>query len=277
MNKLLQDVPIGWRLIIWFGIVVLIALIAWLLTKVNKYVFRRIQAKRSGLHLAFFQHVNSALIVISCFVLAISAFSGAASVWQTMLGGTAIVSAVLAFAAQDVIKDILAGLMISVNKPFEIGNRIMLEDGRYGIVENITMRHVVLKQIDTIRIIVPNSKINTMQITNLSYETGMKAAHFRFSVSYDSDMQLVKSLVSRAVEDSEYSLPVRYDEHGMPVYTPVYFMSFDESALTVAVTVYYGGSTASEILIDDINMRVRNIFNENGVEIPYKYINVIQK
>jgi gamma-glutamylcysteine synthetase len=58
-----------------------------------------------------------------------SLFGGLDEMWKMMLGGTAIVSAIVAIAAQDVIDDILAGMMISLYKPFEIGNRIELEDG----------------------------------------------------------------------------------------------------------------------------------------------------
>lgn len=72
-------------------------------------------------------------------IIAFSFWGGIGSVWQSILGGTAVVSTVLAFAAQDIIKDILAGLMISLYRPVEIGNRIELEDGTVGIVKDISM------------------------------------------------------------------------------------------------------------------------------------------
>ena len=57
---------------------------------------------------------DKSFILISGTILALSGFGGLGSVWKTFLGGTAIISAVLAFAAQDVIKDVLGGLMISI-------------------------------------------------------------------------------------------------------------------------------------------------------------------
>ena len=124
------------------------------------------------------------LIVLGITVLVFSALDGTSSVWKTMLGGTAVLSAVAAFAGQDIIKDLLAGLMISIQKPFEIGDRIELEDGTAGVVEDMTSRHVVLIRIDTLRIVIPNSRINTMILQNYSFHRPTRAVHFKFSVGY---------------------------------------------------------------------------------------------
>ena len=56
----------------------------------------------------------------------------------------------LVYTCQDIIKDVVAGSMISMFNPFEIGNRIELEDGTAGVVKDITMRHVVLQLPDTV-------------------------------------------------------------------------------------------------------------------------------
>ena len=90
------------------------------LMRVNRIVFREIRKKQEGLHIVFFERINKSFILISGTILALSGFGGLGSVWKTFLAGTAIISAVLAFAAQDVIKDVLGGLMISIYKPFEI-------------------------------------------------------------------------------------------------------------------------------------------------------------
>ena len=78
-----------------------------------------------------------------------------------------MIAAVAGFAAQPVIADLICGMMISATKPFDIGDRIELEDGTAGIVKDITLRHVTLQDIDTIVRIIPNSKLNGMKITNM--------------------------------------------------------------------------------------------------------------
>ena len=253
---------------------VALILLIWLLLRVNRLVFRKIQEKRTGLQLMLFERLNSRIIVIGGVILAFSIFGGIDSVWKTLLGGTAIISAVLAFAAQDVIKDILAGLMISLYKPFEIGNRIQLEDGTVGIVKEITMRHVVILRMDTIYEVIPNSKLNTMSLTNYSYQSVLRSAKFSFQVAYDADVEQAMDVIRQAVMDSEYSVPCKETDHGTD-YALIYFMAYEDSSLRLETTVYFEASTPSEVLISDINCRVNLALKENGIEIPYNYIHVV--
>ncbi len=268
----------GWEKVIDFALIIIIAFLAgWILRIITRSFFRRLQKERKNLNLTFLEKLIEVLIVVAIIILAISAFSGAKTIWGTLLGGTAVVSAVIAFAAQDVIKDVLAGLMISVYKPFEIGNRIELEDGTAGIVEDITMRHVVLVGIDNAREIIPNSRLNAMKMTNYSYHTHLRSCLFRFSVSYDTNTDLAKEVIAKAIEESPHSVPVKTLADGTQAYSPVYFLQFADSALIMAVTVYYEKTSKTEIVKDDINSRVRRALNEAGIEIPYNYVTVVNK
>ena len=257
-------------------VIIGVSLLVWVLIQVNSLIFQKIKKNRKGIEIIFFERVTSVLIVLVGLILVFSLFGGIQSIWRTLLGGTAIVSAVLAFAAQDIIKDILAGLMISIYKPFEIGNRIELEDGSAGIVMDITMRHVVLKLPDTQVMIVPNSKLNAMSIRNLSYHSAYRAREFTFNIAYGSDVQKARSIVMQAVIESKYTVPGKEKPNGME-YAPVYFMAFDSSSLRLMTTVYYLQSTPTEVMITDINLRVNDLFAKYGIEIPFSYINVIQK
>ena len=268
------NVKNGWGVV---GIVAKIAiavLVTWILLKLNKIFVRRLQKKYNGLYLLFFKRLIDVVIIVSCGIITISSYIGLESIWQTILGGTAITTAVLTFAAQDTIKDVLGGLMISLNKPFEVGNRIELEDGTVGIVEDMTPRHVVLVGIDTLRHIVPNSKLNTMRVINYSYHREDRSMTFRFPVGYDSDMALVKKVIAKEIEDCPYTHPKRREEDGTEVYAPVLFLEFKDSALLMGVTAYYDSSNPTECVKDEINTRVREALIANGIEIPYTNITV---
>lgn len=277
MKELFNKLPSPWNYITMVAAVIVLFVAAWILTRINKRVFKRIQQSRKEIHIVFFEKVTASLIVIGVVIIAFSVVDSVSSVWKTLLGGTAIISAVLAFAAQDVIKDILAGMMISIHKPFEIGDRIELEDGTAGIVENITLRHVVLINIDTLRIIIPNSKLNSLKLVNLSVGEFDRSAHFRFSVGYDTDIALAKRVIFEAVKESEYSIPVARVKGDAVKYPPVYFMRFADSALILEVTVYYEKCFTTETVINDINTRVREALMANGIEIPYNYVTVVNK
>lgn len=248
--------------------------LAWILTKLNSRLFRRIEKRRRDIHLSFLEKLINALIWVGVVLLAVSGFSGAGSIWRTLLGGTVVITAVAVFAAQDVIKDVLAGFMISVYRPFTIGDRVELEDGTVGVVETITMRHVVLIGLDTLRIVIPNSKLNAMRVTNYAYHRDVQSALFRFGVGYDSDMAKTKQIIAEAVESSPYSLPGRMDAAGGAGYGDVHFIALGDSALMLAVTVYYTKGIPSEVILDDINTRVREALIAGGIEIPYPHVTV---
>lgn len=266
---------VGWKgLLLYLGILAAACLVAWALTRLNHHIFHKIQKKKKNLRLSFFEHVTSIFIVLAVLILTLSAVDGTNSVWQTLLGGTAIVSAVLAFAAQDVIKDVLAGLMLSLNHPFELGQFIELEDGTSGIVEEMTLRHVVLREIDTVRKIIPNSKINAMLLTNYSYNSPQRSVHFSFSVGYETNLELAKQVIYDAIAETPCTAPERRAD-GTELYHPVHFLRFADSALILAVTVYFDRGVHPEEVRDQVNTNVRAALRRNGIEIPYNYVTVV--
>lgn len=273
-----NDITVNISIVIIYVIAVcLLVLLIWLMLFINRRFFSSIQKKQQGLHLKFFQRVSSAIIIFGGALLGLSLIGGVDNVWQSLLGGTAVVTAVLSFAAQDIVKDILAGLMISIYKPIEIGNRVELEDGTAGIVKDITMRHVVLQGMDTTYIIIPNSKLNSMKLVNLSFNSKLRAAAFTFRIAYDADVEKAKEVIKEAVIASDISVP------GLPVkgsdelvYADVYFKAIEVGSLKLETTVYYESGTRSEVLISDINTRVNEAFRVNGIDKPYMYVNIIE-
>ena len=61
------------------------------------------------------------------------------------------------------------------------------------------------------------------------------------------------------------------------MYSPVHFMAYEESSLRMETTVYYEVTSPSEVVFSDISRKVDHALKENGIEIPYAYINVIRK
>ena len=155
------------------------------------------------------------------------------------------------------------------------GNALSLEldGGLKGIVMDITMRHVVLRTIDTVDVIIPNSKINSSTITNMSHNTKIRSVHMRFNVAYGTDMDKAMKVLRDAVIESEYSEP----EWKNKDYGPVYFIAYADSSLVLATTVYYKPTNATEMVMSDINKRVNDAFAREGIEIPYNYVNVVMK
>ena len=266
-----------WNALVWVGLFLAVFIVCILITKLSNAIFKRIQRRHPGLHVMFLHHILTILIIIGFILLVVSTLAGVKQIWSTIFGGTAIISAVLAFAAQDINKDVLAGMMISAHNPYRVGDRITLEDGTTGVVEDLTLNHTVLRSVESLRYVIPNSKMNAMRLTNYNYKTNIRSTVFKFSVGYDSDMSLVKKVIAKAVEESPYSIKGHVNKDGEDCYGDVYFMAFADSALIIQTTVYYRPSNPGEKVIDDVNVRVREALIANNIEIPYNYVNVVDK
>ncbi len=244
------------------------------LTKINGRVFDRIEKKR-GRSLKY--QILKQIINVIIFVIIIVIPLGGDRIGTSLLGSTAVIAAILGFAGQDILKDVLSGLLISIYKPFDIGDRIELEDGTVGIVETMTMRHIVVIRIDTLRQIIPNSKVNNMSVVNYSYGYVHRSQIFKFPVGYDVDIEKTKRVILEAVKSSAYSRPDKIMKDGRRDYAPVYFVEIADSAIMMSTTVYYDSSSASEVVRDDINTRVFEALSANGIEIPYNYMTIVMK
>jgi small conductance mechanosensitive channel len=96
----------------------------------------------------------------------------------------------------------------------------------------------------------------------------------RFNVAYGTNIEKAMAAIRKAVTESELTIPAW---KGKEEYGPVYFISYADSSLVLATTVYYPPTNPTESVMSDINTRVNDIFNEEGIEIPFNYVNVVMK
>ena len=165
------------------------AVIVMIILRILSHVFKKFLKSKKNIQLRFLVNIIRIAVVVIGVIWVLTSCEATASVGKMLFQGTAIIGAVIGLAAQPIIKDLFCGLMISIGKPFEIGDRIELENGMAGIVMDITMRHVVLRKIDTVDIIIPNSKLNDMGILNMSHGTRIRSVHFNFPIAYTSDVE----------------------------------------------------------------------------------------
>ena len=253
------------------GLSILVAaIIVFILLKCEKKIASRMIRKFDGINARFTEKLIRFLIIFIATMAVIMGNKITQSFGSSLFQGTAVLAAIAGFAAKPILSDMFCGFMLSTTKPFNIGDRIELDDGTAGIVKDITIRHVVLQGIDTLKIVIPNSEINNRRITNLSKEAGSRSIHFRFIVGLNSNADEAKRIIREAVQESPRSVPRDGED-----YSPVYFIGFTDNGLEMATTVYYEPTSPTEAVKDDINSRVKRALEAGGIEIPYNYMNVI--
>ena len=254
-----------------------IVLIAIIVLSNLVIAFLKNQTKfRTSLHGKYLLQIIRLIIFVICLAEMLEAIDPELNMRSILLRGSALVVAVLGFAAQPVISAVMSGLLISIHKPFEIGDRVIIDGAATGVVEDITLRHTVISIYDGFRVIIPNSELNSRVVTNTSYRMkDRRGIHLSYSVSYETDVQKAMDVIRDCVAASPYTLSV--ENNGIHEdSSPVYFFKFDSSALILETTIWVARETDGCKAITDVNTRVLNAFRRYGIEIPYQYVNVNQ-
>lgn len=266
---------LGLFIIVVLFLLALYCLTIYLLIRLKNRIFRAITKKKGkNLSIQFLERAITLAMTICFIILPL----GGDKFARTFLGSATVIAAVVGLAANEVIKNMFGGLQITVYKPFDIGSRIQLEDGRAGIIESIDLRQTVIVLMDSTRIIVPNSKMNEMIVTNYSYlENVPRALVVKYPISYSSDVEKAKEVLRKTICECPLTLNEDKTDESDPNSRMVYFLEVADSALILGATLTYPHNIRTEVLKDEINCRVFAAFAENGIEIPYQYMNVVMK
>ncbi len=252
--------------------------LAVVLLKVNSVIFKKLQFRQKKLHLRFFENAMRALIILFCMLWALSGSQGLTRLYRLIFGSTVVLTGIIGLAGQDILKDVLAGVMLSICRPFDIGDRILLSEvDKACTVEDMTLRHVVLRTMDNIRYVIPNSEINNKVITNTSYHQKMRGSFITVPIAYTADIRKAIEVVRQVVQDCPYTFPNNPGNDDLGGYGDVYLMSFNDSSYTLETTIWTEPSMDNFLACSEIRMNIIEAFRENNIEIPYNYTNMLLK
>ena len=135
-----------------------------------------------------------ALIIIFRHIPALRSFGSA------LFAGAGILAAIIGFASQKAFSNIITGIFILIFKPYRVGDVIEISNGRIGTVEEITLRHTIIKDFKNERIIVPNTVISDDIIINSSITDSKIQCRVEVGISYDSDIDLAMQIMRSECE-----------------------------------------------------------------------------
>ena len=152
----------------------------------------RMACRRLGkdtIHMKFIKNVMSAFIWVIGIVLALSRFPQFSDAATALLAGSGIAALTIGFAAQESLGNAFNGLFISIFRPFEVGDRIHLTNANItGFIEDITIRHTVIRTFMNSRIIIPNSVMNQELIENSNFCNPQASAFIDVIITYESNV-----------------------------------------------------------------------------------------
>jgi small-conductance mechanosensitive channel/nucleotide-binding universal stress UspA family protein len=178
----------------------------------------------------------------------------------------------LAFGLQDTVANFAAGIMIALDKPFVIGDRIRIDWGgnqTWGDVKDISLRSTWIKTPEDEMIVVPNNVIASSQVWNYTRDSPKVALNVDIGISYDSDWKLSEKLILDILT-----------KHPLVMNTPAPYVLMKEFGNSEQVlTIWFWIPEARDMLVikSDIMKRIKDSFDLNGVEIPFPYRTLVYK
>jgi small-conductance mechanosensitive channel len=104
-----------------------------------------------------------------------------------ILASSAVLGLIIGFAAQRTIGNAVAGVMIAFSQPLRLGDRVIV-DGVEGIVEEIGLTYTFIRAADDTRLVIPNEKLASDTIRNLTIRSTEKVAEITVQVPLQQDL-----------------------------------------------------------------------------------------
>ena len=164
----------------------------------------------------------------------------------------------IGLALQGSLANFAAGVLMLIFRPFKVGDFIEAA-GTAGTVEEIQIFTTQLKTPDNKTIIIPNGKITSDNITNISAKP-IRRVDFIFGVSYGDDIDRVKEVIAEVLAQDSRILP------DPP--TKIALLQLADSSVNFAVRPWVQSGDYWDVFFD-INERIKKRFDAEGINIPF--------
>ncbi|MGV6988748.1 mechanosensitive channel MscK [Testudinibacter sp. P80/BLE/0925] len=197
-----------------------------------------------------------------------TAFSTLGMSWSKLQWLFAALSVGLGFGLQEIFANFVSGIIILFERPVRIGDLVTIGEFS-GTVSKIRIRATTIVDFDGKEVIVPNKAFVTERLTNWSLSNTTTRIVLKIGVAYGSDVELTKTLLLQAADESPYAL-----KDPAPV---VYFLAFGASTLDHELRVYVNKTNERNPTIDFLNRRIDQLFTENKIDIAFNQLDVYIK
>lgn len=178
---------------------VVILLLAYGLARLLSRIASQLAARRIDSQLL--QQVAASIVGVLVFLIGLYIalkVSGLSRLAVTVLGGTGLVGLAVGFAFRDIAENYLASILISLNRPFSVGDLIELA-GSKGFVRRVTTRGTLLLTLEGNHVQIPNSTVYKSIITNFTSSPNIRR-EFTVGIGYADSVSDAQQVIQRVLE-----------------------------------------------------------------------------
>ncbi|MGV6811467.1 MAG: mechanosensitive ion channel family protein [Brevirhabdus sp.] len=180
-----------------------------------------------------------------------------------VLGGAIGVG--IGFGLQQIASNFISGVILLLEGQATVGDYVELDGGEAGTIVKMTARAAILETWDGKWIVVPNEHFITTRVVNYSDSGSANRYEAPFSVSYDTDINMVPDIIEQAVAKLPFVL-------AKPDGPDCELRGFGDSGVDFAVEFWVNGiDDGRNKFTPQVLFAVWNALKDNGIEIPYPH------
>ncbi len=207
--------------------------------------------------------IRKAVFYIGLFIILVSILRQMGFNLTALLGAAGVAGIAIGFASQTSISNIISGLFLISEKPFEVGNIIKVDDTS-GIIMSIDLLSLKLRTFDNLYIRIPNEKLIKTQVTNIT-RFPIRRLNIDISIAYKEDIGKVKEILLDIARHNPYCL-------GNP--EPLFVIKeFGNNGIELLLGVWFT-KTDYLALKNSIMQEIKERFDKERIEIPFPHISV---
>ncbi|MBW2984282.1 mechanosensitive ion channel family protein [Candidatus Woesearchaeota archaeon] len=225
-----------------------------------------------------FKHLLSAIIYVVGIGIAISIIPSLRALSVSLFAGAGVLAVVIGFASQKAFSNLISGVFIAIFKPFRVGDRIKFSD-KFGVVEDITLRHTIIRNFENKRYIVPNSVISDETIENYDIGDRKICRWVEFGISYDSDADKAMRIIQEEAVKHPNFFDARTEEQkkNKEPAVSVRVIGYGDFSVNLRAWVWSKDPGAAFVMGCDLNRSIKKRFDKEGIEIPFPYRTIVFK
>ncbi|MBU1162348.1 MAG: mechanosensitive ion channel family protein [Proteobacteria bacterium] len=182
------------------------------------------------------------------------------------IAGAGVAGIAIGFAAKDTLSNLIAGVLLIIDRPFEVGDRIEVwsapaGSASWGDVIDIGLRATKIKTTDNIVIIIPNNEIMKRDIVNYTIISTNIRVRINVGIAYDANIEKAKELILNVAESVPWISKTPAPK--------VVVRNFGESSVDLQLRVWIDDARKRMDTISHVTDKIKTAFDEQGVEIPY--------
>lgn len=173
----------------------------------------------------------------------------------------------IGFGLQDVIKNLVSGIIILFERPFKVGDWVLI-NGEEGKIKQINIRSTELETWNRQSIIIPNATLISNSLTNFTHENTWQRLSIKIGVSYDADADVVTNVLLECAKSSKKvaKVPAPY----------VVFKDFGASSLDFELRFYVSDIWTGWSAASDIRYEILRRFRQEKINIAYPQLVIHQ-